>query len=196
MLYVKLTLKDDSWELATIHCIFFYGILSTAHIKAGSLQLHHKCRIQHNNKIVHTDLGNIPDPHHNSEHLRKYKREKNKTKHLNWEHFSLQFWKSFFTVGTNHIDICNNLVVVIGGQQSIFWNFSGGSEIKNLPSNPGDTGDASVILGSGRSHGGENGSLHQYPYLEKFHGQRVLEGLQSMRLQKISHDWAHAHSVF
>ena len=79
MLYVKSTLKDDSSELATIHCNFSYEILSTAHIKAGSLQLHHKCRIQHNSKIVHTDLGNTPDPHHDSEHLRKYEREK-KTK--------------------------------------------------------------------------------------------------------------------
>ena len=29
---------------------------------------------QHNDKIVHIDLGNMPDPRHDSEHLRKYER--------------------------------------------------------------------------------------------------------------------------
>ena len=88
---------------------------------------------------------------------------------------SLEFWKPFFPVGTNHIDICKNLVV-IRREHSIFWNFLGGSEIKNQPSNPGDTADVSVIPGSGRSHGTENGNLLQYPYLEKSHGQRILAG--------------------
>ena len=201
MLYVKSTLKDDSSELATIHWNFSYEILSTAHIKAGSLQLHHKCRIQHNSKIVHTDLGNTPDPRHDSEHLRKYEREKkkqNKEPQLRTL-ISLEFWRSFFPVGTNHIDIGKNLVVVIGGEHSIFWNFPGGSEIKNLLSNPGDTGDASVIPGSGRSHGGENGNLLQYPYLEKFHGQRILEGCSPWGCKKSAiteHTRTQAQSVF
>ena len=37
---------------------------------------------------------------------------------------------------------------------------------KNLPANAGDDGDASSILGSGRSPGGGNGNPLQYPCLE------------------------------
>ena len=40
--------------------------------------------------------------------------------------------------------------------------FNGGSEIKNLPVNAGDT---AWILGLGRSPGEGNGNLLQYPYL-------------------------------
>ena len=38
--------------------------------------------------------------------------------------------------------------------------------VKNLPGNPGDTGDASSIPGSGRSPGGGHGNPHPYPCLE------------------------------
>ena len=38
--------------------------------------------------------------------------------------------------------------------------FPSGSVVKNLPANAGDTGD--LILGSGRSPGGGNGSPLQY----------------------------------
>ena len=38
--------------------------------------------------------------------------------------------------------------------------------VKNLPGNPGDTGDASSIPGSGRSPGGGNGNVLQYSCLE------------------------------
>ena len=37
-------------------------------------------------------------------------------------------------------------------------DFSGGSEVKNLPANEGDSGDVVSIPGSGRSPGGENGN--------------------------------------
>ena len=38
--------------------------------------------------------------------------------------------------------------------------------VKNPPANAGDTKDAGLILGSGRSPGGEFGTLLQYSYLE------------------------------
>ena len=38
--------------------------------------------------------------------------------------------------------------------------------VKNLPANAGDTKDAGLILGSGRSPGGRFGTLLQYSYLE------------------------------
>ena len=45
--------------------------------------------------------------------------------------------------------------------------FSGGSVAKNLPANAGDTRDASLIPGSGKSPGEENGSPLQYSCLGK-----------------------------
>ena len=38
--------------------------------------------------------------------------------------------------------------------------------VKNLPANAGDIKHADLILGSGRSPGGEFGNLLQYSYLE------------------------------
>ena len=38
--------------------------------------------------------------------------------------------------------------------------------VKNLPANAGDPGDTALILGSGRSPGGENGNPLQYFCLE------------------------------
>ena len=42
----------------------------------------------------------------------------------------------------------------------------GGSVVKNLPANAGDTGDVGSITGSGRSHGEGNGTPLQYSCLE------------------------------
>ena len=44
--------------------------------------------------------------------------------------------------------------------------FPGGSVVKNLPANAGDTRDVGSILGSGRSPEVGNGNLHQYSCLE------------------------------
>ena len=41
---------------------------------------------------------------------------------------------------------------------NLFKGFLGGSVLKNLPANAGDTGDAGSIPGSGRSPGGGNGN--------------------------------------
>ena len=48
--------------------------------------------------------------------------------------------------------------------------------VKNPPANLGDTGDAGLIPGLGRSPGGGHGNLFQYSCLENLHGQRVLVG--------------------
>ena len=42
------------------------------------------------------------------------------------------------------------------------WASLGGSAAKNPPSSAGDSGDASLIPGSGRTSGGGNGNPHQY----------------------------------
>ena len=44
--------------------------------------------------------------------------------------------------------------------------FPGGSVVKNLPVDAGDTGDAGSIPGSGRSPGGRHGNPLQYSCLE------------------------------
>ena len=59
--------------------------------------------------------------------------------------------------------------------------FPGGSEVKNLPSNAGDTGDVSSIPERGRSHGAGNGKPHQY----SCPGNQKTE--ESGKLQSIGH---------
>ena len=48
--------------------------------------------------------------------------------------------------------------------------------IKNLPANAGDTGEAGLTPGLGRSPGDGNGNPLQYSCLEKSHGQKSLGG--------------------
>jgi len=48
--------------------------------------------------------------------------------------------------------------------------------VKNLPANAGDIRDVGLILGLGRSPGGERGSPLQYSCLENPTRQRSLEG--------------------
>ena len=55
-----------------------------------------------------------------------------------------------------------------GEEVYVYMGFPGGSVVKNLPANPGDTG---LIPGLGSSPGGGNGN----PLLSgEFHGQRTL----------------------
>ena len=44
--------------------------------------------------------------------------------------------------------------------------FPGGSVVKNLPANAGDTGDTGLVPESGRFPGGGHGNSLQYPCLE------------------------------
>jgi len=71
--------------------------------------------------------------------------------------------------------------VLINYYFSLFssWGFPGGSVVKNPPANAGDTGDAGLIPGLGRSLGVGNSNLLQYFLPGKFHGQRSLVGCYS-----------------
>ena len=67
------------------------------------------------------------------------------------------------------------------------WGFPGGSVVKNLPDNAGDTGDMGSIPGSRRSPGVGNGNPLQYSYL-KIPWTEEPGGLQSMGLQRVGHN--------
>ena len=49
---------------------------------------------------------------------------------------------------------------------ALIWAFPGGSVVKNLPVDAGDTGDLGLIPGLGRSPGGVNGNPVQYSRLK------------------------------
>ena len=68
-----------------------------------------------------------------------------------------------------------------------FTSFLGGSVLKNLPANSGNTG---LIPGLGRSSGEGNGNLLQCSCWEKSHGQRSLVGYSPWGLERIRHDLA------
>ena len=55
-------------------------------------------------------------------------------------------------------------------------DFPGGSVVKSLPVNAGDSGDEVSIPGSRRSPDGGSGNPLQYSFLGKSHGQRSLAG--------------------
>ena len=52
------------------------------------------------------------------------------------------------------------------------WGFPGGSVVKNLPANAGDTG---LITGSGKSPGEGNGNTLQYSCLENLMDRGALQ---------------------
>ena len=58
------------------------------------------------------------------------------------------------------------LPLIFDNTQSPKLGFPGGSAVKNLPANAGDTGDMVWIPGSGRSPGGGHGNPLQYSGLE------------------------------
>jgi len=63
----------------------------------------------------------------------------------------------------------------------IYKVFPGGSVVKNLPVNAGDTGDMGLILGSGRSPGEGNGNTLLSSCLENLMGrgdwQAIVHGV-------------------
>ena len=63
--------------------------------------------------------------------------------------------------------------------------FPGGSMVKNLPANVGDT---DLIPGWGRSPGEGNGNSLQYSCLEKCHGQRNLAGYSPWGHKRVTHN--------
>ena len=61
--------------------------------------------------------------------------------------------------------------------------------VKNMPANARDSRDTGSIPGLGRSPGERNGYLLTPVFQPgKFHGQRILEGLQSMGLLRFGQD--------
>ena len=69
----------------------------------------------------------------------------------------------------------------------VYVSFLGGSVIKNLPDNAGDTEDVGSILGLGRSPGVGNGSTLQCSCLENPMDMGACR-LQSMGLQRVRYD--------
>ena len=69
-----------------------------------------------------------------------------------------------------------------------------GSAVKNLPNNSGDDGDASSIPGSGRSPGGGM-ATHSIILAWGIPWTEEPGRLQSIRLQRVGHDWSNAHIV-
>ena len=61
--------------------------------------------------------------------------------------------------------VFNKYVIIEYRDQLLLFSFSGGSEVKNLTANAGDTRDMGSIPGSGRSTRGGNGNLLQYSCL-------------------------------
>ena len=68
---------------------------------------------------------------------------------------------------------------------ALFLGFPGGSVVKNLPANAGNTGSIAVL---GRSPEEGNGNLLQYSCLGKSHGQRSLEEYSSWGRKRAGHD--------
>ena len=75
--------------------------------------------------------------------------------------------------------------------------FPGGSMVKNLPTNAGDTGDMGLILELGRSPGGGHGNPFQYSCLKNLctekpgctRVQRVAESVATERLSNQAHKY-------
>ena len=63
--------------------------------------------------------------------------------------------------------------------------FPGGSVVKNLPTNSGDTGDIGLIPGSGRSVGDRNGNPFQYSCL----GNPMDRGAWRATVHRVAMSW-------
>ena len=74
--------------------------------------------------------------------------------------------------------------------QVFLWGKLGGTVVKNLPANAGDTRDAGSISRSESSPGGENGNPFQYSCLENpmDRGAWRATGLQSIGSEGAGHD--------
>ena len=66
--------------------------------------------------------------------------------------------------------------------------------VKNSPANAGDAREAGSIPGPERSPGAENGRPTPVILPGKSHGQRSLEGLQSIGLQRVRYNRATMHA--
>ena len=76
------------------------------------------------------------------------------------------------------------------------WGFPGGSVVKNLPANAGDTRNAGLTPGSWRSPGEENGNLLQNSYLENSMDRGTLRAIVygvAKRSDMTEHTHMHIH---
>ena len=80
-----------------------------------------------------------------------------------------------------------SLICWFGGMRHGIKIISGGTVVKNLPSKAGDTGDAVLMPGLGRSPGEGNGNPLQYTCLENPKTEEPGR-LQSTKLQRVGHD--------
>ena len=70
---------------------------------------------------------------------------------------------------------------------TVSWGFPGGSVVKNLPAIAGDTGDVSLIRGSGRSLE-EGMAAHSSILAWKIPQTEEPGGLESVALQRVRHN--------
>ena len=66
----------------------------------------------------------------------------------------------------------------------------------NLPANPGDTGDAGLIPGLGRSPGVGNGNPLKYSCLENSMDKRSLAGYSPCGHKRVGQDLATKQQIF
>ena len=67
------------------------------------------------------------------------------------------------------------------------WGFPGGTVVKNMPANAGDTGDMGLKPGSGRSPGGGNGNPLQYSCLENSMDREAWRGHNKLYATEYAH---------
>ena len=82
-----------------------------------------------------------------------------------------------------------------GEPTPVFLGFYSGSDGKESTCNVGDLGSIPRL---GKSPGGRHGNPLNYSCLKNPHGQRSglqSRGLQSMRPQRVGHDWVTKHSI-
>ena len=99
--------------------------------------------------------------------------------------FYFNFWKYILSV--LHIvwhNVSLNLLL-IGERRGLFWDFPGGSVVKNPPPSAGDAGDMGSVPGSGRSPGVGNGNPRQYPCLENF----MDRGVWRAAIHEVAKSW-------
>ena len=101
-------------------------------------------------------------------------------------HVSLSCQHPDFVAWCSFASSVGNLVIL--RKLSFPWGFPGGTVIKNLPANAGDTGDASLIPVLGRSPGVGNGNPTLVFLPGKFHGQRNLAGYSPWGCKRVGHD--------
>ena len=93
-----------------------------------------------------------------------------------WILFKNNFFKKPTSVGESVEKLESCALLGQCKRQQPLWKSQVTLAVKNSPANAGDTRDARLIPGAGRSSGVKNGTPLHYSFPGKFHGQRSLEG--------------------